>query len=140
MTFYTAWREEDGTLVRDHTGCESYYNAQYSLGWDLDDNGSFESGACTSATFGAALARRADDGAHQGVCGASRRHLDGRGRGGSIPVASEARRSSPVIASGSVEDPLGYDLDGGSNVALVGLPVNRKCRSPTPGSPTPSPR
>ena len=52
VTFYTAYRV-DGALVRDHRGCESYYNAQYSLGWDLDDNGSFESSG-TSVTFSAA--------------------------------------------------------------------------------------
>ena len=130
VTFYTAHRV-DGALVRDHTGCEGYYNAAFSLGWDLDYNGSFEAGG-TSVTFGAAQL----DGPTTATVAARAAHPTDTstvGTGVPVDVAVQVRNVAPVITSASVKDTLGYDLDGGTNPALVGLPVKLALAFTDPG-------
>jgi len=130
VTFYTAYRV-DGALVRDHRGCESYYNAQYSLGWDLDNNGSFESNG-TSVPFSAA----ALDGPSTATARARAAHPTDTstvGTGEPIPVAVAVRNVPPLITSASLKDPLGYDLDGGLHPSLPGLPVKLALTFTDPG-------
>jgi len=130
VTFYTAYRK-DGALVRDHRGCESYYNAQYSLGWDLDDNGSFEASG-NSVNFDAAQL----DGPITKTVRARAAHPTDTstvGTGEPMPVAVTVRNVPPAITSASLTDPLGYDLDGGTRAALPGLPVKLALTFTDPG-------
>jgi hypothetical protein len=130
VTFYKAYRV-DGTLVRDHRGCESYYNAAYTLGWDLDNNGSFESSG-TSVPFGAAQLDGPTTATVQ-ARGAHPTDTSTVGTGVPVPVSVSVRNVAPAIASASVKDALGYDLDGGGNAAIVGLPVKLAVTFTDPG-------
>jgi hypothetical protein len=129
VTFYWAYREADGTLVRDH-GCEGYYNAHFTLGWDLDNNGSFETTG-DSATFSAATL----DGPTTATVFARAQHPTDTspiGTGDPIAVPIEVRNVPPAV-SATVTDALGNSLDGGSPPAILGLPVNVSASFTDPG-------
>ena len=117
--------------VRDHRGCESYYAKHYTLGWDLDANGSFESDG-DSIGFSAATL----DGPTTRTVNARAKHpvdtsLVGTGATVSLPV--QVRNVPPQVASASVRDSLGHDLDGGATPAIVGLPVTVAATFDDPG-------
>ncbi len=131
VTFYAVYRDENGSLVRDHTGCESYYGAHFTMGWDLDANGSFESDG-DSVGFSAATL----DGPTTATVNARAKHptdtsLVGTGTTVSLPV--QVRNVPPQIASASVRDSLGHDLDGGATPTIVGLPVALAATFTDPG-------
>ncbi|HKH30640.1 MAG TPA: PKD domain-containing protein [Gaiellaceae bacterium] len=131
VTFYAVYRDENGSLVRDHTGCEGYYAKHFTIGWDLDANGSFESDG-DSAGFSAATL----DGPTTATVKARAKHptdtsLVGTGATVSLPV--QVRNVPPQIVSASVRDSLGHDLDGGATPTIVGLPVTVAATFTDPG-------
>jgi hypothetical protein len=131
VTFYAVYRDENGALVRDHRGCESYYAKHYTLGWDLDANGSFESDG-DSIGFNAATL----DGPTSRTVKARAKHpvdtsLVGTGATVSLPV--QVRNVPPQIGSASVKDSLGHDLDAGATPTIVGLPVTLAATFTDPG-------
>jgi len=131
VTFYEVYRDENGALVRDHRGCESYYAKHFTIGWDLDANGSFESDG-DSVGFSAATI----DGPKTATVQARAKHptdtsLVGTGATVSLPV--QVRNVPPQIGSASVRDSLGHDLDGGATPTIVGLPVTVAAMFTDPG-------
>ena len=129
VTFYEAWRA-DGALFRRH-GCDSYYNKTFSLGWDLDANGSFEVGG-TSVQFSAT----ALDGPSVADTRARATHptdTSPTGVGAAVPVPVSVRNVAPLIGTASVKDPLGYELPGGSRFAIAGVPVTLAVTFTDPG-------
>jgi hypothetical protein len=131
VTFYAVYRDADGNLVRDHTGCESYYAKHYTIGWDLDANGSFESDG-DSIGFNAATI----DGPTTPTVNARAKHPTDTstvGTGETMPLPVQVRNVPPQIASASVRDSLGHDLDGGATPTIVGLPVTVAATFTDPG-------
>jgi hypothetical protein len=131
VTFYAVYRDESGALVRDHRGCESYYAAHFTIGWDLDANGSFESDG-DSVGFSAATL----DGPATATVKARATHPTdtstvGTGVTASVPV--QIRNVPPQIGSSSLRDSLGHDLDGGATPTIVGLPVTVGATFTDPG-------
>jgi len=131
VTFYEVYRDADGNLVRDHRGCESYYAKHYTLAWDLDANDSFESDG-DSVGFSAATI----DGPATPIVKARAKHpvdtsLVGTGTTVSLPV--QVRNVPPQVASASVKDSLGHDLDAGATPTIVGLPVSLAATFTDPG-------
>jgi hypothetical protein len=131
VTFYAVYRDENGALVRDHTGCESYYAKHYTIGWDLDANDSFETEG-DSIGFSAATM----DGPKTATVKARAKHpidasLVGTGPTVSMPV--RVRNVPPQVGSASVKDSLGHDLDGGATPTIVGLPVKVAATFTDPG-------
>jgi len=121
VTFYEVYRDADGNLVRDHRGCESYYAKHYTVGWDLDGNDSFESDGDTIPFSAATL-----DGPQTKTVKARAKHpvdTSTVGIGPTVTLPVEVRNVAPQIASSSVKDSLGRDLDGGGTPTIVGLPV-----------------
>jgi hypothetical protein len=131
VTFYEAYRD-GGALVR-RDGCTSYYNATYSLGWDLDANGSFEGGG-TSVQFGATNL----DGPSVATVQARATHptdTSATGVGAAVAVPVTVRNVAPRIGTASVKDPLGYDLGDGTRFTVVGVPVTLNATFTDPGKP-----
>ncbi len=131
VTFYEAYRS-NGSLVRVD-GCDAYYNAAFTLGWDLDGNGSFEASGSPKSFSAANL-----DGPSVATRNARATHPTDTstvGTGVPIPVPIEVRNVAPTITDSSVTDTLGYDLDGGATKALVGLPVKLALGFTDPGRP-----
>ncbi|MFL6018241.1 MAG: hypothetical protein ACJ74V_11965 [Gaiellaceae bacterium] len=121
VTFYEVYRDADGNLVRDHRGCESYYAKHYTVGWDFDRNGSFESDGESIAFSAATL-----DGPKTAAVDARAKHpvdTSTVGTGPTVTLPVQVRNVAPQIASSSVKDSLGHDLDGGGTPTIVGLPV-----------------
>jgi hypothetical protein len=130
VTFYSAYRDSNDNLIRDH-GCENYYNAQFTLGWDLDGNGSFEASG-TSVTFSAATL----DGPTTATVQARATHSTDTspvGTGPTVQVAVEVRNVPPQIGSASVKDTLGYDVGDGTRAVILGLPVKLALTFTDPG-------
>lgn len=131
VTFYEAYRR-DGTLIRDHRGCESYYNAPFLLGWDTNNDGIFES-IGTSILFNAGNL----DGPSMVTLHARAQHPSDTtswvGTGVPVPVQIQVRNVPPVIESASVTDWLGYDIAGGTRPALAGLPIRLAVTFTDPG-------
>src|SRR5262249_36428634 len=120
-----------GNLVRDHRGCESYYAKHYTIGWDLDGNGSFESDG-DSIGFSAATL----DGPTTATVNARAKHPTDTstvGTGQTVPVPVQVRNGPPQSAAASVKDGLGHDLDGGATPTIVGLPVTVAATFTDPG-------
>lgn len=112
--------------------CDTYYSAGIQLFWDLAGDGTFgTSGA--PVTFSAATL----DGPDTVTVQVRAEHPTDKsaltGIGDAVPVRVQIRNVAPVIASASLVDPLGYDLDGGSNKAVVGLPVKLALTFTDPG-------
>ena len=129
VTFYEAYRA-DGALVRRH-GCQSYYNKTFSLGWDLDENGSFEAGG-TAVPFSAA----ALDGPSVSTVRSRATHptdTSPTGVGAAMTVPVTVRNVAPLIGTASVKDPLGYELAGGSRFAIAGVPLTLAVTFSDPG-------
>ncbi len=121
-------RGAGGAEVRD---CDGYYGADISLAWDLDNDGSFEA-AGTSIPFSAATL----DGPTTASAQARAQHPNDPspfGTGAPVPVAVQVRNVPPAIASASVRDSLGHELDGGATKAIVGLPVSLGVTFTDPG-------
>src|SRR6266511_2995272 len=132
VTFYEAYRDGNDALIRDHV-CERYYNAPFSLGWDLDNNGSFEASG-TSVTFDAASLV----GPATPTVQARAKHstdTSAVGTGAAVTVPVEVRNGAPQVSAAAVTDPLGYDLNGGTRVSLPGLPVQVLVTFTDPGRP-----
>lgn len=120
----------DGTVAEQHD-CDAYYDAAIQLGWDLDNNGSYEVSG-TAATFHAAEL----DGPTTATVGARAQHpADTSTLGTGAPLASRVtvRNVAPRIGTAKVVDSLGRDLAGGSNVAIAGLPVTLSLTFTDPG-------
>jgi hypothetical protein len=134
ITFFHSVLHTDGdgsTVVAREHDCDAYYNAPIGLGWDLDGNGSFETSG-TTATFSAATL----DGPSTASVRARAQHPTDTtplGTGAPLPVSIEIRNVAPQIASATVVDSLGRSLSGGTNVALVGLPVKLAVDFTDPG-------
>ena len=129
VTFYGASRDGDGNLHTD-SGCDDYYNAAFSLGWDLDGNGSFEA-AGEAVDFNAA----ALDGPFFPNVRARAKHptdTSSVGTGAPLTVPIEVRNVAPSV-SASATDALGNDLGGGLHPAILGLPVRLAASFTDPG-------
>lgn len=130
VTFYEAYRV-DGTLVRDHRGCESYYNASIGLGWDLDGNGSFEASG-SPVSFSAA---NLDGPTTATVQGRATHPTDTSplGVGVPLPVPVEVRNVAPRIESAEATDSLGHDVGTPGTFVLAGLPLRLEVTFTDPG-------
>jgi hypothetical protein len=120
-----------GGGVANRHDCEGYYGAPIGLGWDLDNNGSFEVSGAT-ATFGAQTL----DGPTTRTVKARGQHptdTTALGRGDPFEFSVSVRNVPPQIGSATVVDSLGRDLAGGANPALVGLPVKLSVSFTDPG-------
>jgi hypothetical protein len=121
-------RGADGSEVRD---CDGYYDAPISLGWDLNNDGSFETTG-TSAPFSALNL----DGPSTADVQARAQHPTDTtefGTGIARPVSIQVRNVAPMIAAASVKDSLGRELAGGATKAIVGLPVELALTFTDPG-------
>jgi hypothetical protein len=129
VTFYHQVPDGDG--VADKYDCDSYYNAMIGLGWDLDNNGSYDATG-TSASFSASTL----DGPTNATVTARAQHptdtsLTGTGEPISVPVS--VRNVAPQVSSATLSDSLGHDLAGPNGLAISGLPVSLAVRFTDPG-------
>lgn len=115
VTFFHV--DEEGRRVHD---CEGYYSKPIGLGWDLDGNGSFETGG-TSVTFDAS----AIDGPTTATVFARGTHPTDTtplGIGASLAVPVTVRNVAPRLETVSVTDALGNTVaSGGGATAIAGL-------------------
>ncbi len=128
LTFYH--QGPDDTEMHD---CDDYYAATISLSWDLDNNGSFESGGSSVPFSAAAL-----DGPATASAQARAQHPTDPsplGTGAPVPFTIAVRNVAPTITSVSVQDSLGHDVAGGATPPIVGLPVRLDVRFTDPGRP-----
>jgi hypothetical protein len=127
VTFYSAYRDADDALIRDH-GCEDYYNAHFTVEWKL---GSFDATG-DSVDFSAA----ALDGPTTVTVQAQGKHPTDTspvGSGPAIPVPVQVLNVPPQLGTTTVKDSLGHDLSGGSAPAIVGLPITLSLTFTDPG-------
>jgi hypothetical protein len=122
-----------GSSAIKQLGCDNYYHATIALGWDLDNNGTYETTG-TSAYFSATQL----DGPTTGTVGARAQHPTdtsdlGIGTPFTFPVT--VRNVPPVIQSATVLDSLGHDLTSSSAFALPGQPVSLAVDFTDPGRP-----
>jgi|GEM_PF-2197621 len=116
--------------ARRHS-CESYYNKTINLSWDLDGNGSFEANG-SPVTFSAASL----DGPSTASARARGQHptdTSSLGSGDPVSFSVAVTNVPPQVGAASVMDSLGRSLDGGANVAVVGLPVRVSVDFTDPG-------
>jgi hypothetical protein len=126
VTFY--YENSDGFQVND---CETYYARPIGLGWDLDDNGSYEVSG-NSALFSAF----ALDGPSAAAVAARAQHPTDPtplGTGVRVPVAIEVRNVAPQIGVAALTDSVGNPVGSGGAPAIVGLPVTLDVGFTDPG-------
>jgi hypothetical protein len=112
-------------------GCDNYYNATIGLGWDLDNDGTYDTTG-TSAYFNATQL----DGPTSATVTARAQHPTdttdlGVGTPFSVPVT--VRNVAPRISGASVVDSLGHDLTASGSIAIIGLPVSLAVDFTDPG-------
>lgn len=121
---------EPGSVIKQ-LGCDNYYGATIGLGWDLDDNGTYDS-TDTSAFFSAT---QLDGPITEAVTARAQHPTDtselGSGAPFSFPVT--VRNVPPVVQSTTVADSLGHDLTAAGAVSIVGLPVSLSVDFTDPG-------
>lgn len=129
ISFFTPV-DRDGEVARFH-GCDNYYGATVGLGWDLDDDGTYDTSG-TSASFSAGVL----DGPTEVTVTARAQHPTdasdlGRGVPFSFPVT--VRNVPPQVQVATVTDSLGHDLAASGAATLVGLPVSLTIGFSDPG-------
>ncbi|HEU5182443.1 MAG TPA: hypothetical protein VFW45_16780 [Candidatus Polarisedimenticolia bacterium] len=122
-----------GDSALKQLGCDNYYHATIGLGWDLDNNGSFETTGATAYFSATQL-----DGPDTRTVGARAQHPTdtsdlGIGTAFTFPVS--VRNVPPVITLATVQDWLGHDLTLSSAFALPGQPVSLAVDFTDPGRP-----
>lgn len=123
-------RPSEGGVVLWHQLCDTYYDGTVGLGWDLDNNGSYETTG-NSATFSAATL----DGPSQVTAGARAQHptdTSWLGEGAPISVPVTVRNVAPAVQAKLV-DSLGNDLSAGIAFTLPGQPVSLSATFSDPG-------
>jgi hypothetical protein len=114
--------------------CDAYYSASIEVYWDMGGDGTFGT-AGSPVTFSAAGL----DGPDMVTVQVRPEHATDKsaqtGVGDAVPVRIRILNVPPIIASASLLDALGYDLDGGSSKAIVGLPVKLALTFTDPGTP-----
>lgn len=127
VTFY---HKSGDSLVYD---CDAYYSAAIGLHWDLDGNGTFEASGSQVAFSAVGL----DGPALVNVQVRAEHPTDKSpltGIGAPVPAQVSIRNVAPIIATSSLKDSLGYDLDGGTRKAVAGLPVRLALTFTDPGT------
>lgn len=107
--------------IAGHANCSDYYAAAISVAWDLDGNGSFETGGSQAAFAATSL-----DGPAQVVVAARAQHpTDPTDLGYSDPVGVSVtiRNVAPVLTGLTLRDSLGNIVGATVPFVLVGLPV-----------------
>ena len=112
-------------------GCDNYYDATVGLGWDVDNDGSYES----TGTFALFSATQLDGPTTKTVTARAQHPTDttelGTGAPFSFPVT--VRNVPPQVQSATVVDSLGHDLTASGSIAIVGLPVSLSVDFTDPG-------
>ena len=120
---------EGGAVLRNQL-CDTYYGGTVGLGWDLDNNGSYETTG-NSATFRATTL----DGPVAVTVGARAQHPTDTswfGEGAPISVPVNVRNVAPAVQAKLV-DSLGNDLSAGIAFTLPGQPVSLSATFSDPG-------
>ena len=120
-----------GGTVFKQNGCANYYNATIGLGWDLDNNGTYD--ATGNAAFFSAT--QLDGPTTRTVTARAQHPTDTSDLGTGVPFSFPVtvRNVAPVIRSSSVVDSLGHDLTAAGTMTLVGLPVTVSVDFTDPG-------
>ena len=123
---------DDGNgYVYKQLGCDIYYDATIGLGWDLNNDGSYN----TSGTFALFSATELDGPATQTVTARAQHPTDtselGTGAPFALPVT--VRNVAPVEQSATVVDSLGHDLTAADAISIIGLPVSLSVDFTDPG-------
>ena len=123
--------DDDMGSVSFLADCNTYYGTPIGIGWDLDDDGTFEADG-QSVTFDAALL----DGPDTAIAAAQAEHpTDPTALGTSAPtqLTIEVNNVAPAIQSLDVADSLGNDLGADVPVTLPGLPLTLSATFTDPG-------